>query len=120
MSTVRQRRPSRGGAARTARKPGWVRLAGWLLLLLGALMVVVWRQTYAISLERELRAAEYEAAVAEAERVRLVRRIEHLRSRARITSAARDRLGMHLPTDDEIVFLGVAPEPGGAATGGSR
>ncbi len=99
MSPARPRDPSR--------RPGWVFAFGWIVTLLSALLVVTWRQTRGRELEQELSAVEQRRANAEAERVELVRRIEQLRSRARIVKVARTRLGMHLPTDREIVFLPV-------------
>jgi len=86
---------------------------GWLLLLLASLSLVTWRQTRGLALEREVRELEVARAMKETERVELTRRIEQLRSRSRIVRVARDRLGMHLPEDDEIVFLpvGDAPRP---------
>lgn len=100
------------------RRPGWMRAVGWLLLLLGSLVAVTWRQTRGLAMERELRELESERAVAEAEQVELVRRIEELRSRARILRVARARLGMHLPTEAEIVFLPVDSDRVGQAAGG--
>lgn len=102
-------------SARAGRRPGWLRAGGWLLLLLGSLALVTWRQTRGLALQRELRALETRRAVTETERVELVRRVEQLRSRARVVRVARERLGMHLPQDSEIVFLPVelteAPAP---------
>ena len=86
---------------------GWVGPLGWLLLLLASLSLVTWRQTRGFELEQEVRAVETSRAMKEAERVELTRRIEQLRSRSRIVRVARDRLGMHLPADDEIVILPV-------------
>lgn len=97
-----RRRPSRRG------RPGWVGALGWLLLLLGSLALVTWRQTRGLTVEREVRDLETERAKSEAERIELTRRIEELRSRSRIVRVASDRLGMHLPADHEIVFLPVA------------
>lgn len=99
---------------RRAPLPGWVRAAGWLALLLGSLLLVTWRQTRGFRLEAGLREVQTRRANAEAERVGLVRRIEELRSRARIVAEARDRLGMHLPAEHEIVFL---PAPVDASAG---
>ena len=99
--SARRRGPRRG-------RPGWITALGWLLLLLGSLSLVTWRQTRGLAVEREVRDLETERARAEAERVELSRRIEELRSRSRIVRVAGERLGMHLPTDDEIVFLPVA------------
>ena len=100
------------------RRPGRLRALGWLLLLLVSLLMVTWRQTRGLALEGGLRELESERAVTETERVELVRRIEELRSRARIVRVARDRLDMHLPSGDEIVYLpvdapGDAPDEGG-------
>jgi cell division protein FtsL len=93
------------------RRPGRLRAVGWLLLLLVSLLMVTWRQTRGLALEGGLRELESERAVTETERVELVRRIEELRSRARIVRVARDRLDMHLPREDEIVFLPVDAGP---------
>lgn len=106
----RRRAPGvRGGS----RRPGWIGLLGWMMLVLASLVFVTWRQTRGLELERELREMEAEHAIMDAERVNLVRRVEELRSRARIVRVARERLGMHLPADSEIVFLPApAPAPG--------
>lgn len=103
----------RAGAERGARRSGGpLRAAGWLALLLGSLFLVIWRQTRGLAMERELRELEGELAVAETERVELVRRIEELRSRSRIVRVARERLNLHLPEDGEIVFLPVETATG--------
>lgn len=100
MTRARAATPRRG-----RRRPGWVRMLGWMMLILASLVIVTWRQTRGLELERQLRETEAEHAMAEAERVNLMRRVEELRSRARIVRVARERLGMHLPADSEIVFL---------------
>lgn len=97
----------RGSKRPSARRLGWVRALGWLVVLLASLSLVTWRQTRGLTLERAVRDLETEQAKVSAERVDLARRIEHLRSRARIVTVARDRLGLHLPGDHEIVFLPV-------------
>lgn len=99
-----------------SRTRGGLRAAGWLALLLGSLFFVTWRQTRGVELEGSLRDLQSQTAIAETEQVELVRRIEELRSRARILRVARDRLGMRLPEDGEIVYLpatveGTAPAP---------
>jgi len=96
---------ARRGPARPA-----LRLAGWLLLLLGALSLTVWRQTRGVALQKEIRALEAERAIAESERMTLATRIQELRSRARILRVARDRLGMQLPADSQVVLVPVAAE----------
>lgn len=97
---------------RRGRKSLWGRgvaaALGWLVLLLGSLSLVTWRQARGVELERLVREAEAERAIAESDRLAASRRVEELRGRARIVSVARDRLGMHLPADAEIVFLPVA------------
>lgn len=93
------------------KRPGWVRALGWLAMLLASLSLVTWRQTHGLALERELRTLEGRNAGVEAERVELTRRIEQLRSRSRVLQVARDRLGMHLPQDHEIIFLPVSAAP---------
>ena len=99
-----------------SRSRGGLRAAGWLVLLLGSLFFVTWRQTRGVELEGSLRDLQSQTAIAETEQVELVRRIEELRSRSRILRVARDRLGMRLPEDGEIVYLpataeGAAPAP---------
>jgi cell division protein FtsL len=95
-------------AARKRKRPGWVGALGWLVVLLASLALVTWRQTRGLALEKEVRTLETSRAMKEAERVELARRIEALRSRSRIVQVAHDRLGMHLPQDQEIVFLPLA------------
>lgn len=101
--TSRRNRFSRG----PRRVPGFVVAAGWLVLLLAALSFVTWRQTAGVQAERALRELETDRSILESERVAAERRIEELRSRARVVRVARERLGMHLPSDDEILFLPV-------------
>ncbi|CAN5842550.1 hypothetical protein BH23GEM6_BH23GEM6_09770 [soil metagenome] len=104
MTTKRRssRKQARGG-----RRPGWVAAAGWLALLLVSLLLVTWRQTQGLAMERELREMESERAVLDTERVGLKRQIEELRSRSRVLRVARTRLGMRLPEEHEIVFVPV-------------
>lgn len=94
---------------RTGRPRGIVVAVAWLVLLLSSLSFVTWRQPLGVEMERSLRALEADRAVAEADRIAAERRIEELRSRARIVRVARERLGMHLPEDSEIVFLPAGP-----------
>jgi cell division protein FtsL len=97
------------GVKRRGRKRrGVLRLVGWLFLLLASLAVVAWRQTEGFAREQALREVQTEREIAEAERVALERRVQALTARARIVRVARERLGMRLPSDGEIVLL---PEP---------
>lgn len=103
---------------RATRRPGWVAATAWLAILLGSLILVTWRQTRGIEVESKVRNLQGQQAVLETERLELTRRIEALRSRARVIEVARERLGMHLPSSNEIVFLPapvIAPETIGEA-----
>ena len=125
MSGRRRSKPRRG----PKRVRGMITLLCWLIVLLGALSLVTWRQPRGIEMERALRSLEAERAIAQAERIESLRRIEELRSRARIVQVAEDRLGMHVPDDSEIVFLpraeavgpgGEGDRPGNAGTAAAR
>lgn len=94
------------------RSPAWIQAAGWLCMILGALLVVTWRQTKGLELEAGLRTLETQRELLEAERMNHLRKIRELQSRARVVQVARDRLGMRLAVGDEIIFLpatGAAP-----------
>lgn len=101
--------------------PPVIRLALLFALLLGSLTLVVWRQSQALTVLRELDAVRGERVVEEARRAALVRRVEQLESRARVSEAARSRLGMRLPNGEEIVILPLSePAPAAlAALGGA-
>jgi len=104
---------------RAQRNRAVLRAVGWLALLLGAMALVVWRQTRGVELQREIRALDGERALADAERLELATRIQALQSRARVVQVARDRLGMHLPADSEVVMVPLPPEAPGAADSAS-
>lgn len=84
---------------------GVIRLAIAFALLLGSLSLVVWRQSRALELLRDLDQTRTARAIAEADRSELTRRIEYLESRARVVGAAALQLGMRVPSADEIVIL---------------
>jgi cell division protein FtsL len=98
------------------RRRGVGRLLLWLLVLLAALSAVTWRQTEGVAREHALREVRSERAVVEAERMELERRIQSLTTRTRIVRVARDRLGMHLPSDGEIVLLPLVSDSAGVFT----
>jgi len=100
-----RRKPRRNARRRSGGGWGFLAVAGWLVLLLAALSLVTWRQARGVEMERALRALEVDRGIAEAERVAAARRVDELRSRARVVRVARDRLGMHVPEDRELVFL---------------
>ena len=84
---------------------GTIRLAFAFAALLAALTMVIYRQSRALEVLRaadEMRGAR---VIAEAERSELARRIQTLESRTRVVADARERLGMHVPSAEEIVIL---------------
>lgn len=88
---------------RGSARPLLVALA--VAVLLASLSFVAWRQGRARRTLAEFDRIRRDAAVAEAERDELQRRIQHLESRGRVVPEARERLGMHTPGSDEIVIL---------------
>ena len=73
--------------------------------LLSALSLVTWRQSRAFEALAELDGVERALSLAESERAELLRRIQGLDSRTRISSVAQERLGMHHPKASEMVLL---------------
>ena len=73
--------------------------------LLSALSLVTWRQSRAFEALAELDRLERSLSLAESERTDLLRRIQGLDSRTRISSVAQEHLGMHRPDASEIVLL---------------
>lgn len=113
------------------KRPPVIRVAFLFAALLGSLTMVVWRQSQALEMLERLDSVRAERTLEEARRSSLARRVEQLESRARVSSAARDRLGMRLPTGGEIVILpfsagvpavlaGSAPVEGSRGSGRDR
>lgn len=73
--------------------------------LLSALSLVTWRQSRAFEALAELDRVEKSLSLAVSERTELLRRIQGLDSRTRISSVAQERLGMHRPAASEMVLL---------------
>ena len=88
---------------------GTIRLALCFAALLGALTMVIWRQSQAFETLRALDKLRDGRALAEAERSDLMRKIEELESRAVVVAAAEQRLGMRVPSAAEIVILPLQP-----------
>ncbi len=82
-----------------------VRACLLFILLLGSLTVVVWRQSRALEMQRSLEAVRQARAVEESRRSSLLRLVEQLESRPRVSEAAASRLGMRLPSGEELVIL---------------
>jgi hypothetical protein len=121
MDAPRRGAQPRDELPRGPRRPGsgrgraLLRGAFWVAIVLLPFLLVVQRQTRAVERERELRALEQDLAVAEAERLEQVDEVQRLSTRQRVVRDARDRLGLHLPADHEIVLLPLPADGGGAA-----
>jgi cell division protein FtsL len=87
------------------------RLAGTSLValavavLLASLSLVAWRQARAIQTLEAVDSLRREVTLGEAELTDLERRIHLLESRGRVIPEARERLGMHVPSASEVVWL---------------
>jgi len=88
--------------------PRTLLLALGFALLLAALSAVIWRQSRALDSQRAAEALRDEATVLEARKAQLEHRIQELESRGRVIAVAGARLGMHVPSAGEIVFLPAA------------
>jgi cell division protein FtsL len=84
---------------------GRLRLA---LVLLGFVAIasgVILRRTYGMGVARELLAMETRRSGLIAERRRLESEIRIAASRARLQPIAEQRLQMHVPTEDQVIYL---------------
>ena len=91
-----------------ARKVGSSGRLRFALLLLGFVLIasgVVLRRTYGIAGARELQALETRRSGLIAERLRLESDIRKAASRATLQPIAEQRLQMHVPTEDQVVYL---------------
>ena len=95
---MRRRRPGRSWAAPSLLVLGFS-------VLLSALSLVTWRQSRAFESLAELDGVERSLSLAESERAELLRRIQGLDSRTRISSVAQEHRGMHRPEASEMVLL---------------
>jgi hypothetical protein len=84
---------------------GLLRLALLSAALLASLSLVVWRQSRALELLRELDRARLSTAITQAQRSELGRRVDYLESRAYVVGEAGARLGLRVPSAHEIVIL---------------
>jgi cell division protein FtsL len=87
------------------RASGAVRVALAFAALLASLSLVVYRQSRALEVLRELDALRSARAVAESERAVLSAEVQELESRARIKAVAEARWGMRVPVSGELVTL---------------
>jgi cell division protein FtsL len=87
------------------RGQGSIRVALACAALLASLTLVIWRQSRSLELLRSLDEVRSERAIAEAERAVLVAREQALESRTRIREVAAERLGLRVPTAEDIITL---------------
>ena len=99
--------PQAGREARRARRRAALGRLAWATLIVLALGTVIWRQTVGEDRMKELEKVREEIAVAQAEKAELQTRIVQLGRRERVVRYARERLGMHVARDEEIVLLAV-------------
>jgi cell division protein FtsL len=96
------------------RAAGAIRVALAFAALLASLSLVVWRQSRAHEVLRELDALRSARAVVEAERSAHMTRIQTLESRARVKDVAERRWDMRVPASGELVTL-LPPVPRGGS-----
>lgn len=81
----------------------------WLVVWLGAFLVtallVVWRQSAALSAARELQGLDKARGALETSRSSLIGDIHRAKSRDVLVPLAEHRLGLRLPQDSEITIL---------------
>ena len=78
-------------------------------ILLGAFVLIalaiVWRRTIGISQSEHLASLDAKRVTLESERARLEAEIRDASSRQNLGSTVERRLGMHVPTDKQVVIL---------------
>jgi cell division protein FtsL len=87
------------------RGQGSIRVALAFAALLASLTLVIWRQSRSLELLRSLDEVRSERALAESERASLTARVQVLESRTRIRAVAASRLGLRVPTAEDLVTL---------------
>ena len=86
------------------------KLALCVIVFVGALGLITWRQSRAFEVNQELAELHRRVSVALAERVSLERQIQVLESRSHVVPIARS-LGMHTAEVDEQVWMPVEVTP---------
>jgi hypothetical protein len=94
-------------AKRGIKRGRWT-IAGGLVLFVIVAAAVIARRSYGHSEGRELTALQRRKASLESERVRLQQQIRDASSRSVIVPLAERRLGMHLPSESQMVMLRAA------------
>jgi len=107
--------------ARKVKSSGRLRFALVLLGFVAIMSVVVLRRTYGIAGARELAALEAKRSGLIAERLRVESEIRMAASRATLQPIAEQRLQMHVPSEDQVVYLtrGAAVTTSATSNGGA-
>lgn len=91
---------------------GTLRVALAFAAFLGSLSLVIWRQSRALEVLRELDGARVERAAVESDKSRNVEEIQFLESRGRIADVTGSRWGMRVPSSDEEFVIMIRPDAG--------
>ena len=94
-------------AKRGVKRGRWI-IAGGLVAFVIVSAAVIARRSYGHSEGRELTSLQRRKAALESERVRLQQQIRDASSRSVIVPLAERRLGMHLPSESQMVMLKAA------------
>jgi cell division protein FtsL len=92
---------AKGGVGLRGRSIVGLILAAFVLIALA----IVWRRTVGISQSEHLAELDAKRSTLESERARLEGEIRVASSRQSLGTAAEQRLGMHIPTDQQVVIL---------------
>lgn len=104
----------RAGARAKRKGRGRMLVALGLLVFLAVATAVVWRRSAGIAEARVLRDLDRRRAQLEAQRAQLERDVRAASSRAHLAPVAEQRLGMHVPSDTQVIIL---PRPARPAAG---
>jgi cell division protein FtsL len=95
--------------ARVAKSSLGMRGRSLVAILLGAFVLIalaiVWRRTIGINQSERLASLDAKRVTLESERARLEAEIRDASSRQNLGSTVERRLGMHVPTDKQVVIL---------------
>lgn len=84
---------------------GRTRVALILAAFVLVALAIVWRRTIGISQSERLAALDARRVALEGERARLESEIRDASARQTLGASAEQRLGMHIPTDKQVVIL---------------
>lgn len=89
------------------------------MLLLAGMFAAVHRGARGRAVVERISEVNDLQAAADARRSELLQEMEYLKGRARVVHAA-ELLGLHLPSEDELIILELAAAPAAQTAGGSR